>query len=93
LRVISQGGILSALRSLGIHCDSGNSRKPRVGHRWREDENGDVSEADAMKPARQFDGNYIMSLSKAAPNLEELELMGTSDDTLVSRLFFVCAPY
>jgi hypothetical protein len=84
LRVISQGRILPALRSLGIHCDSGNSRKPREGHRWREDENGDVSEADAMKPARQFDGNYIMSLSKAAPNLEELELMGTSDDTLDS---------
>ena len=31
-----------------------------------------------------------MSLSKAAPNLEELELMGTSDDTLASPfLFFV----
>lgn len=45
-----------------------------------------------MKPARQFDGNYIMSLSKAAPNLEELELMGTSGDTLASLLFF-CTPY
>jgi hypothetical protein len=30
-----------------------------------------------------------MSISKAAPNLEELELMGTSDDTLVSPLLFV----
>lgn len=84
LRVVSQGGILPALRSLGIDRDSGNSPKPREGHRWRENENGDVSEANARKPARQFDGNYIMSLSKAAPNLEELELMGTSDDTLDS---------
>jgi len=88
LRVVSQGGILPALRSLGIHRDSGNSPKPREGHRWREDENGDVSEANARKPARQYDGNYIMSLSKAAPNLEELELMGTSDDTLASLFFF-----
>ena len=36
------------------------------------------------RPSREFDGNYIMSISKAAPNLEELELMGTSDDTLVT---------
>ncbi|KAF8963429.1 hypothetical protein BDZ97DRAFT_1919861 [Flammula alnicola] len=84
LRVVAQNGILPALRSLGIHRESGNSPKPREGHRWREDENGDMSEADAKRPARQFDGNYIMSLSKAAPNLEELELMGTSDDTLDS---------
>ena len=47
-----------------------------------------MSEADARKPARKFDGNYIMSLSKAAPNLEELELMGMSDDTLASFSFF-----
>ncbi|KAF8954053.1 hypothetical protein BDZ97DRAFT_1928947 [Flammula alnicola] len=84
LRVVAQNGILPALRSLGIQRESGNSPKPREGHRWREDENGDVSEADAKRPARQFDGNYIMSLSKAAPNLEELELTGTSDDTLDS---------
>jgi hypothetical protein len=47
-----------------------------------------VSQADAKKPSRQFDRNYIMSISKAAPNLEELELMGTSDGTLVSLLSF-----
>ncbi|KAF8963403.1 hypothetical protein BDZ97DRAFT_1661726 [Flammula alnicola] len=84
LRVVAQNEILPALRSLGIQRESGNSPKPREGHRWREDENGVVSEADAKRPARQFDGNYIMSLSKAAPNLEELELTGTSDDTLNS---------
>jgi hypothetical protein len=43
-------------------------------------------EADFKKPRRDFDGNYIMSIAKAAPNLEELELMGRSNDTIV-RLF------
>jgi hypothetical protein len=89
LRAAVPEGVFLALRSLSIHRDSGNSSKSREGHRWREDENGVVSQADVKKPSRQFDGNYIMSISKAAPNLEELELMGTSDDTLVSPLLFV----
>jgi hypothetical protein len=89
LRAAVPEGVLLALRSLSIHLDSGNSPIPQEGHRWREDENGVVSQADAKKPSRKFDGNYIMSISKAAPNLEELELMGTSDDTLVSPLLFV----
>ncbi|KIM36822.1 hypothetical protein M413DRAFT_448946 [Hebeloma cylindrosporum] len=84
LRVVSPGGVLPALRSLGIHRVSRNSPEPREGHRWRENENGDVLEVKPSKATRQFDGNYIMSLSKAAPNLEELELMGSSDDTLDS---------
>ena len=88
LRVISQGGVLPALRSLGIKSFPGYSPKRRKGHRWRKDENGNVSETDVRKSARKFDGNYIMSLSKAAPNLEELELMGTSDDTLAGLSFF-----
>lgn len=88
LRAVAQNGILPALRSLGIERDSGNSPKPREGHRWREDDNGNVSEADAKRPTRQYDGNYILSLSKAAPNLEELELKGTLDDTIVSYLYF-----
>ena len=50
---------------------------------------GGMSQADAKKLSRQFDGNYIMSISKAAPKLKELELMGTSDNTLVSLLLFV----
>jgi len=77
---------LPALRSLSIYHELGNSPTPPEGHRWREDENGGVSQADAKKPSMQFDGNYIMSISNAAPNLEELELMGTSDDTFVSLL-------
>ena len=48
-----------------------------------------MSQADPRNPSRKFDGNYIMSISKAAPNLEELELMGSSDDTLVSLPLFV----
>jgi hypothetical protein len=35
---------------------------------------------------RNFDGHNIMSITKAVLNLKELELMGTSDDTIV-RLF------
>jgi hypothetical protein len=88
LRAAVPDGVLLALRSLSIHRYSENSHKPREGHRWREDENGGVSQANVRKPSRQFDGNYIMSLSKAAPNLEELELMGTSDDSLVSLQLF-----
>jgi hypothetical protein len=86
LREVAPEGELPALRSLGIHLESGNSPKPRRGHRWREDENGVVTQADARRPRRNFDGNYIMSIAKAAPNLEELELMGTSDDTIVRLL-------
>ena len=90
LRAAVPEGVLLALRSLSIDRDSGNSPKPRKGHRWREDENGNVLQVNAKKPARrEFDGNYIMSISKAAPNLEELELMGTSDDTLVSLPLFI----
>jgi hypothetical protein len=88
LRAVVPEGVLLALRSLSIHCISINSPGPQEWrHRWREDENGVVSQADV--PSKKFDGNYIMSISKAAPNLEELELMGTSDDTLVSPLLFV----
>jgi len=91
LRVVAQDGVLPALRSLGIQLDSRNSPDPQEGDKWREDEDGNVTEADAERLARPFDGNYIMSLSKAAPNLEELELMGASDDTLASFLSFSAA--
>lgn len=85
LREVAANGILPALRSLGIQTEFGNGRQPWPwpGHRWREDENGVVTQADAKEPERVIDGNYIMSISKAAPNLEELELIGQSDDTIV----------
>ena len=84
LRAAVPGGVLLLLRSLSIQSYAVNTSEALEGHRWREDEKGTVSQADAKKPSRKFDGNYIMSISKAAPNLEELELMGTSDDTIVS---------
>ena len=85
LRAVVPEGVLLALRSLSIHRNTENiPGLRREGYLWREDENGGVSQADESMPFREFDGNYIMSISKAAPNLEELELMGTSDDTLVS---------
>ena len=55
-------GVLLALRSLSIPLNSGNGPTPREGHRWLEDENGCVSQADARKPCREFDGNYIIRL-------------------------------
>ncbi|KAG6855981.1 hypothetical protein H0H87_008694 [Tephrocybe sp. NHM501043] len=87
LRAVPEYGRLPALSSLGIHRTSGNSNNNRKyeGHRWREDENGAVMEIDPRANAtRRFDGNYLMSIAKAAPNLEELELMGDSDDTINS---------
>ena len=46
LRAAVPEGVLLALRSLSMHRDSGYSPKPREGHRWREDENGGMSQAD-----------------------------------------------
>ena len=85
-RKVTPEGRLPVLRSLGIHLESGNSPKPCPGHRWREDEKGVATEADVKKPRQRFDGNYIMSIAKAAMNFEELELMKASDDTLVRFL-------
>jgi hypothetical protein len=82
LRAAVPEGVPLTLRSLSIHLDSGDRSKPLVGYLRQEDENENSS--------RHFDGNYIMSISKAAPNLEELELMGSSDDTLVSPPAVCC---
>ncbi|KAG6835732.1 hypothetical protein H0H93_015264 [Arthromyces matolae] len=84
LRVVPKDGTLPALRSLGIQRFSGNSSKPYEGHCWREDESGAVTQVPFYKSARKFDGNYLMSIAKGAPNLEELELMGESNDTIDS---------
>ncbi|KAG6835358.1 hypothetical protein H0H93_002193 [Arthromyces matolae] len=91
LRTVAPGGTLPALRSLGIHRrQSGNSPKPFEGHRWREDANGVVTEVPLKNAARRFDGNYLMSVARAAPDLEELELMGDSDDTIDSITASLC---
>ena len=59
--------ILPALRSLGIERDSGNNPKLPEGHRWREDDNGNVLEADAKRPAKQYDGNSQFIKSSSEP--------------------------
>ena len=105
LRAVTPDGTLPTLRSLSIHLltypqsVSINILTAKhlwdtvlEGNRWREDERGNVTSANINKAQRWFDGNYIMSISKAAPNLEELELSGTSRDTLVRQLqsFKIC---
>ncbi|KAG6847934.1 hypothetical protein H0H93_004771, partial [Arthromyces matolae] len=92
LRTVLRSGTLSALKSLGIHRHSDDIPTTYEGKGWREDENGTVTEAPFVDPnhIRRFDGNYIMSLAKAAPNLEELELVGDSDDTIDSITSALC---
>ncbi|KAG6826005.1 hypothetical protein H0H92_001470 [Tricholoma furcatifolium] len=86
LRNIPEGGILPRLRALGIQRRSWKmDNETNEGIGWREDHNGRViQEFNQEEIARAFDGNYLMSISKAVPNLEHLELMGTSDDTIDS---------
>jgi len=99
LRAITPDGILPVLRSLSIHLltlpqsITINMLTPHAsrdsvleGNRWREDEMGNVTKTSKSKAQRRFDGNYIMSISNAAPHLEELELSGTSEDTLESLI-------
>lgn len=93
LRAVAPEGVLPALRSLTVELLTWSH--PTIvkgeGNRWREDEGGRVTQTSKRRTARWFDGNYIMSISKAAPNLEELELSGTSCDTLVDiRCFSKC---
>ncbi|EIN09960.1 hypothetical protein PUNSTDRAFT_125934, partial [Punctularia strigosozonata HHB-11173 SS5] len=84
LRTRVSGGILPRLRSLGIQLRASTNSKNKAenGHGWREDERGHPSQESRKKFQRYFDGNYVMSVAKAAPNLEELELMGPSCDRL-----------
>ena len=86
LRVITPGGILPRLRSLGIHLTaSSDSNKVRLeGNRYYEDDEGRVSEASQRGASRHFDANYLIVLAKAAPGVEELELLGRSNAAIVS---------
>lgn len=88
LRTGIAGGILPRLRSLGIQLRTSTHSKDKAenGHGWREDEHGRPSQDSRKRFQRYFDSNYIMSIAKAAPNLEELDLMGPSYDQLVSNL-------
>jgi len=86
LRAVTPDGVLPNLQSLSVHLvTSADSRLVALeGNRWREDEKGRITEASKKQAKKWFDGNYIMSINKAAPRLEELELSGTSRDSLES---------
>jgi len=80
LRSVLPNG-LGSLRSLGIHQEATKHSKEilREGGQWHEDEHGNIREISISKrkAARFFDAPYIMSLARGAPNLEDLELIGS----------------
>jgi hypothetical protein len=86
LRVVTRGGVLPHLRSLGIELiSSSHSRKVKLeGNRWYEDDGGHISEVSKRKALRYFDVNYLVTLAKAVPSIEELELLGCSNISIVS---------
>ena len=95
LRVITPGGILPRLRSLGIHLitSSDPNYSEAEGNRYYEDDEGHVLETSKLKALRCFNTNYLLILAKAVPGVEELELLGYSDMEIVSfsLLFFILA--
>jgi len=76
LRAVTPGGRMPNLKSLGIHIRSDSGfvlfleYKP---YTWYEDEEGPVSEVGGVNVEWVFDANYLATLAKAAPGLEELE--------------------
>jgi hypothetical protein len=95
LRGVTLGGILPNLRSLGIRLiSSSHSRMVKLeGNRWYEDDRGHISEVSKRKALRYFDVNYLVILAKAVPSVEELELLGCSNISIVSFSvsFFILA--
>ena len=91
LRVVTPGGILPRLRSLGIHLTaSSDSHDVRQeGNQYYEDPEGRVLEASKRKASRYFDASYLAILAKAVSGLEELELLGNSKIPIVS-FYIVC---
>jgi hypothetical protein len=89
------GGVLPALRSLSIHLWT--SQLPyhtvAVGSRWREDNKGHITEATEGPAEQWFDGGYLLSVAKAAPNLRELELFGESRDPIVRGCYCYLTNY
>lgn len=83
LRTITPTGTMAQLRSLGIQLESSRRlNESRIeGSAWYEDAEGHTS--DRTPAMRYFDANYLATLSKAVPNLEELELIGHSDGSIV----------
>ena len=83
LRVITPTGTMSQLRSLGLQIVSSSSILE--GSTWYEGSDGRISDTRkrGAMPTRHFDANYVATLSKATPNLDELELIGHSDGSIV----------
>jgi hypothetical protein len=81
---------MTQLRSLGIELRSSNCRGDvsLEGNRYCEDVHGRISETSKRNAERCFDANYMTILSRSAPNLEELELIGHSKATRVRRRHF-----
>jgi hypothetical protein len=77
LRSVLPNG-LASLRSLGIvqRASKHSQEVGLEGGRWREDEEGVVSEVSKRQAAKAFDTAYIMAIARGAPNLEELEFVG-----------------
>jgi len=82
LRSIVPDGVLPQLRSLTVDLRTSCHAEAitREGSRWVETKEGVVTEMDEDYADRWFDHNYLMTLSKAAPHLQELHLSGTSSD-------------
>jgi hypothetical protein len=89
LRAVVPDGILPMLRSLTIHILEPGHAYILEGNRWREDEEGRITETGEKEAQRWFDGNYLTSVAKAAPRLQELYLSGNSSETLVRDYFFL----
>lgn len=95
LRSIVPGGVLPQLRSLTVDLRTSCHAEAitREGSRWVETKEGVVTEMDEDYADRWFDHNYLMTLSKAAPHLQELHLSGTSSDHIVSRLELILSTF
>jgi hypothetical protein len=70
-----------SLRSLGIEQQP--SRAWGEGSRWDEDDNGIPFQRSKREAPRGIDSVYIQSLARAVPDIEELELKGQFEDTVV----------
>jgi hypothetical protein len=77
LRTLSPGGVLPQLRSLGIHTRPSSSSfdLELPGSGWDEYTSYD-NKGHLSTKARFIDASYVLSVFNAAPNLEELEMIG-----------------
>jgi hypothetical protein len=79
---------MAQLRSLGVQLVSSLNLFDVTleGNGWYDYEDGsDISKQVIM---RYFDARYVAALAKAAPNLEELELIGLSNGDIVCQITY-----